>query len=85
MRQDLFWIIPLLLLPSLFMISFGLIRIFKKDWVWWMTELYLKDVNPQRTPEWENGLALGGYILIAAGVGLVLYVLSQIPRLMNTG
>ena len=61
-----------------FMLSLGLIFLFKKDWAWAFTEYLLRYVNPQRTPEWERSITQRCWILVAGGIITFLYLLSKI-------
>ncbi len=69
--------IVLFLVPA-FLISIGLLMIFKKDWMWTFTEHMIQDVNPQRTPAWERRMTINGVIVLLAGLywlGLILNML----------
>ena len=68
----------IVILPFIVVVIFGLIYIFKKDWAWSWTEMMLKTVKPQRTPEWERYSTINGVILLVFGMAILLFILIKI-------
>ena len=76
--QDLFCIVVPISLAPLFLITMGLVSIFKKDWAWGIAEWMLRTVRPQRTPEWERSSTINGVIMLVYGLVFLLFILVKI-------
>ena len=73
-------LVILFLFPIL-LIGLGLVLIFKKDWAWWLVELVLSNVNPQRTTQWEHSTTINGVIMVVGGLGMIPYYLIKLPSM----
>ncbi len=78
--KDFYCVLVFIFLLPAWMIVLGLVNIFKKDWAWWIAELMLRQVKPQRTSEWERGVTINGVILIVGGWGTILYLLYLLSK-----
>lgn len=82
--DEIWLLIGLSWLPSLILITCGLVCVFKKDWAWGFTEMVLGHLNPERTLRWDENTTAGGVFIIVCGFGLALLGLFKFLPLLQT-